>query len=118
MRQSSRPTRSAAPTLSANWRLNCYAGRARVSVLLAAEKHLRQYEVLPGYSLVVLKVVELPGTPPELRLAASVLFKNFVKVRVLRERSACSRQLTRDCDGCRCVAEVVGGGGGRDLRDL
>jgi hypothetical protein len=60
----------------------------------AAEQHLKRSETTPGFGLVLLKAIELPGTPPNLRHAASIFFKNFVKVCVL-PLSACAQREPR-----------------------
>lgn len=72
---------------------------AALCVPPAAEAQLKNNEHLPGFPLVVLKVVELPMTPPQLRLAASVLFKNFVKVglRALPASPSCRPPLLCMC---------------------
>ncbi len=69
---------------------NSFASHGAVAscASLAAEAHLKGHEHFPGFSLMILRVVEMPATPTELRLSASVLFKNFVKV-----HAACLRCL-------------------------
>jgi hypothetical protein len=46
---------------------------------------LRKHETIPGFALLILRAIELPTTPEELRQSAAVLFKNFVKVRWHRQ---------------------------------
>jgi hypothetical protein len=87
------------PLLSLTWAvLGCVLV---IWMLPAAEAHLQSQEASPGFAILLLRTIELPTTPLELRQSGAVFFKNFVKV----GRVCFSRPWV-----------LVGGGGGAPFR--